>query len=211
MAHKIVFAQQKGGAGKTTALSLYAAIAAEAGRRVAVVDLDPQRTAAAWANLRAARAKSQPVYLVESSDWRAGSDMDRAAREADVVLVDLPGAADSALNRALRAADLVIAPAQPSAPDLWALDKTVAAARREKVELRVLLNRAPPVGSAADDARAVLTEMEVQALKAQLGARVGIARAFAAGAGVTETEPRSRAAEEARAFAAEIDALLAHR
>ena len=53
MGHAITFAQQKGGSGKTTVLAHLAAAWAEAGRTVALIDLDPQQSLTRWARLRA--------------------------------------------------------------------------------------------------------------------------------------------------------------
>lgn len=53
MGKVITFAQQKGGAGKTTMLAHLAASWAEAGRSVALIDLDPQKSLTRWAELRA--------------------------------------------------------------------------------------------------------------------------------------------------------------
>ena len=51
----ITIAQQKGGAGKTTLAAQLAVVWARQGRRLAVVDIDPQGSLAAWAALRRAR------------------------------------------------------------------------------------------------------------------------------------------------------------
>ena len=61
MGHAITFAQQKGGAGKTTVLAHLAAAWAEAGRRVVVIDLDPQQSLTRWAGLRADPVKIKHV------------------------------------------------------------------------------------------------------------------------------------------------------
>ena len=61
MGHAITFAQQKGGAGKTTVLAHLAAAWAGAGRRVALIDLDPQQSLTRWAGLRADPA----IVLIE--------------------------------------------------------------------------------------------------------------------------------------------------
>ena len=60
MAVVITVAQQKGGTGKTTlAANLAAALAP--GRRVAVLDIDPQRSLTRWHALRAGRARRPPA------------------------------------------------------------------------------------------------------------------------------------------------------
>jgi chromosome partitioning protein len=93
MGHAITFAQQKGGSGKTTVLAHLAVTWAEAGRRVALIDLDPQHSLTRWAGLRADPA----IVLIESKDYRAGGDIKTSKRNHDVVLVDCPGAASSLL------------------------------------------------------------------------------------------------------------------
>ena len=140
MGHAITFAQQKGGAGKTTVLAHLAAAWAEAGRTVALIDLDPQQSLTRWAKLRADPA----IVILESKDYRAGSDIKAARRGHDFVLVDCPGAASSLLENAIRESDLVLAPCQPSVMDVWALDSVVATAAKLKRPLRILLNRVPP-------------------------------------------------------------------
>ena len=51
----VAIISQKGGAGKTTLAVHLAAAAAKAGYRTAVIDLDPQGTAASWSDRRAAQ------------------------------------------------------------------------------------------------------------------------------------------------------------
>ena len=116
MGQTITFAQQKGGAGKTTVLAHLAAAWAEAGHSVALIDLDPQRSLSRWAEVRG----DDRIDLVESKDYRAGSDMKSAARTHEYVLVDCPGAASSMLDAAIRESHIVVAPCQPSVMDVWA-------------------------------------------------------------------------------------------
>ena len=59
MGHAITFAQQKGGAGKTTVLAHLAAAWAAAGRQVAVMDLDPQQSLTRWAGLQGRPRRSR--------------------------------------------------------------------------------------------------------------------------------------------------------
>lgn len=204
MARVLTMAQQKGGSGKTTLLAQLAAIWSAAGRRVALIDLDPQRSLTRWAELRADPA----LTLVESKDWRAGTDIAAARRAADIVLVDCPGAAERLLSVAIRAADLVLIPAQPSAPDVWATTATLGMCAKERTPARVALNRVPPRGGAVAEAEAALVEAGAELLAARLGNRVAFSTAFLEGRAATETAPRSRAAEEALALADETAAAL---
>ena len=74
MGHAITFAQQKGGAGKTTVLAHLAAAWAAAGRKVAIIDLDPQRSLTRWATLRG----DPSISVIDSKDYRAGGDIKTA-------------------------------------------------------------------------------------------------------------------------------------
>ena len=200
MTATITLAQQKGGAGKTTALVQIAVAAAMAGRRVAAIDLDPQGTLTRWAALREARPGAAPVRAEAATDWRAGVEIRRVAWDADLVLVDCPGGADEMLRAAVRESDLMLIPCQPASPDIWATIDTVAMAQKAGCPHAVLLNRVAPRGLAADAAAATLVEAGAALLPARLGARIAFATSFAQGAGVAETAPRSKAAAEAAAL-----------
>lgn len=203
----VIFAQQKGGAGKTTLLSQLGADWLGRGRRVAMVDLDPQRSLAGWIDMRA-RAGRHDVVFHESSEWRAAGDIERAARESDLVLVDCPGSADVLLRSAMRAADLVVTPAQPSAPDAWATKATLRMAMGEGARARVVLNRVPPRGGPGPQIEALLAEAGAELFDARVGARIAFAQAFLAGRGVTETPRAGKAGDEIRVLADEIMAAL---
>ena len=209
MARIATFAQQKGGAGKTTLLTQVAAAFIGQGRRVALIDLDPQRSLAGWADARArANGGALDFAFFESSEWRAGSDIRRAGAEAEVVLVDCPGNADVLLRSAMREADLVVIPAQPSAPDAWATRATLKMAAREGANAQVVMNRVPPRGGPGEAVEAMLRDDGAEIMAARIGARIAFATAFMAGRGVTESERGGKAAAEIDALAAEIAAAL---
>ncbi|MEO0360499.1 MAG: ParA family protein [Pseudomonadota bacterium] len=204
MAKVLTFAQQKGGAGKTTLLTQVAVALATPRRRIALIDLDPQKTLSSWMDERIQRLGEPDMDLIESSEWRIGSDISKAARDADVILIDCPGVADVMLNRVLRETDLVVAPAQPSAPDVWATRATLKMAAKEGAEARVVLNRVPPRGGAVEEMAAKLQEIGAEVMKQRVGNRVAFSAAFAKGAGVTETAKSSKAADEVGALAKTI-------
>lgn len=203
MGQIILLAQQKGGAGKTMVLTQIAAALAGQGRSVSIVDLDPQRSAAEWHGARA-RAGRDGVALVESANWRAASDIQKAARESDLTLIDSPGTTEVLRRVALRAADFCIVPCQPSAADVWACRKTLEIIEGEGTEHVVVLNRVPPRSNAADAAAAELASLGAPVAAAALGSRSAFNEAFMAGAGVTETARRSKAAAEIEALVAEL-------
>ena len=208
MAVVIAVAQQKGGAGKSTLVANLAAAFA-ASRRVAVLDIDPQRSLARWHALRAERPAAAPVALSDVSGWRLAAELDRLRRTHDILLVDSPPQIDTDARLAIRGADLVLVPVQPSPPDIWAAEGTMALAAAEKRSTRLVLNRAPAAGRLRAAVEADIAKRGWPLLAAALGSRIGFAGAFAQGLGVTETAPRSVAARELRALLTEIEELLA--
>lgn len=205
MGHVITFAQQKGGAGKTTVVAHLAAAWAEAGRSVALIDLDPQQSLTRWARLR----NDPAIALIESKDYRAGGDIKAAKRSHDFVLVDCPGAASSLLENAMRESDLVVAPCQPSVMDVWALESVAATAARLKRPLRILLNRMPPRLGSLDEVLAALGDNRALLLATQIGNRNGFSKAMLDGRTAAELAARSTAAAETYGLRAELGALLA--
>lgn len=205
MAKVLTFAQQKGGSGKTTLLA-HLAVALGAGkRRVALIDLDPQRTLSSWVDQRIQRLDASghapDMDLIESSEWRIGSDISKAGRDADLIFVDCPGSVDISLNRVLRETDLAILPAQPSAPDVWATRATLKMAARAGTDARVVLNRVPARGGAIEEMAEMLEREGAELMTERIGNRVAFATAFKDGAGVTEAAKSSKAAEEIEALA----------
>jgi chromosome partitioning protein len=203
MAIVITVAQQKGGAGKTMiAANLAALLAASA--RVALLDIDPQKSLARWHALRAERAGAAAISFADVAGWRLAATLDKLRASHDVVLIDSPPHVETDARLAVRGAGLVIVPVQPSLPDLWAAEGTFKLARDEKRKLAVLFNRAPSASRLRLRLADELAERRVPVLAATLGNRTGYAVAFAQGLGVTEASPRSVAAAEIRALLAEI-------
>ena len=203
----ITVAQQKGGAGKTMlAANLAAALAAT--RRVAVIDIDPQRSLTRWHGLRAARNGPPAIALAEIAGWRLAGELDRLRRGCDIIIIDSPPQIDTDARQAVRHADLVLVPMQPSPPDLWAAAGTFGLAAAEKRRVAVVLNRAPAASKLRSAVEAELAGSGHIVLATALGNRIGFASAFAHGLGVTETAPKSRAAEELRGLLADIEGLM---
>jgi chromosome partitioning protein len=126
-AHRIVFANEKGGSGKsTTAVHVAVALAGQ-GRRVAALDLDTrQRTLARYLENRAALARREGVALPQPSydtfdpDKGAAIEdrMDALAADVDVLVIDTPGRDDPHVRVAIAHADTLVTPINDSFVDL---------------------------------------------------------------------------------------------
>ena len=205
MAFIIAVAQQKGGAGKSTLAANLAVALLQGGKRVALLDTDPQASLARWHGLRPASATS--LILEASSGWRVTGVLDKLKRSTDFIVMDTPPHADTDSKIAIRAANLVLIPLQASVPDLWASEATIALAEAEKRPYRLVLNRLPNTGRMRDVVLGELVRRKLPVMLESLGNRSAFAAAFALGLGVTESAARSPAADEIRAIAAAIHQL----
>lgn len=211
MAAKILtIAQQKGGAGKTTLVAQLAVAFASAGKRVAVLDIDPQASLAAWDRVRggSGAAARHPLTVLGISGWRVGNELSRLGRDHDLVIVDSPPHAETEAKLAVRAADLVLIPVQPSPMDVWATQPTIELARGAGKPLLLVLNRVPPRGKVVELMRAKLNELELPVAEVTIGNRVAFAASMLDGLSVLETAHTSPAANEIRALASEITTRL---
>lgn len=125
--HFIVFANEKGGTGKsTTAVHAAVALAAQ-GRRVAALDLDTrQRTLGRYLDNRAATIRrtgvNLPMPAYDTFDPAKSEPFEavlaRIAGGAEIVIVDTPGRDDPHARAAMIRADTLVTPINDSFVDL---------------------------------------------------------------------------------------------
>ena len=202
----ITIAQRKGGAGKTTLAAQLATAWLRRGARVALLDIDPQASLAAWVELRRARLGAENVGFDFAAlpGWRAAQWIEDRARGAEFVVVDGPPHAEVEARIAVRAAAMVLVPVQPSPLDLWATEATLAMAREERRPAVVVLNRVPPRSSLTDRVAADLAAAGAAIAATRIGNRVALVRAMASGLGVVENSGANSAAAEITALAEEV-------
>jgi len=206
MAKVITIAQQKGGAGKTTVAAHLAVALSQKGNRVAVIDIDPQGSLAYWHGIREEKLGEGYTGLIFNalSGWRIGSEVSRLRKQCDFIIIDSPPHTETEARTAIRSADLIIIPVQPSPTDLWATKATLDLARTEKIPVRVVLNRVNANSRLAQTIAAELPELA----ETTLGNRVLFAASLMEGRTATEMEPGSHAAREVKALVKEILALV---
>lgn len=207
MAHKVItIAQQKGGAGKTTVAAHVATALYQKGRRIAIIDIDPQGSMTHWHSIREKKLGEgfTGLTFVSVSGWRVASEINRLKKTHDYIIIDSPPHTETEARTAIRAADLVLIPVQPSPTDLWASKATVELAESERVEVRVILNRMPPNSNLG---KVIAKELRHLA-KSRIGNRVLFASSLLEGRTATEIAPTSPAAQEIKSLVNEITALF---
>jgi chromosome partitioning protein len=125
--HFIVFANEKGGTGKSTTAVHTAIALAASGHRVGALDLDQrQRTMTRYLENRDAtmrRLDKQLTYaayevLEDQSEAGLEAAIGRLAKDADVIVVDTPGRDDPIARAAIMKADTLVTPMNDSFVDL---------------------------------------------------------------------------------------------
>ena len=124
--HFIVFANEKGGTGKSTT-AVHAAVALEAtGRRVAALDLDTrQRTLGRYLDNRADTIKRTGIALpmpkhatFDPAKGELDALIEELEKDVDVIVIDTPGRDDPYARQAMLRADTLVTPINDSFVDL---------------------------------------------------------------------------------------------
>ncbi|WP_296678677.1 division plane positioning ATPase MipZ [Novosphingobium sp.] len=124
--HRIVFANEKGGTGKSTTAVHVAIALAYQGAKVAAIDLDPrQRTLHRYLENRAETAARRDIDLPSASfavfEGEMTEDLDdmaaRVGKDMDFLIYDTPGRDDPFARHAATGADTLVTPLNDSFVD----------------------------------------------------------------------------------------------
>ena len=208
MVQVIAVVGRKGGIGKTTLSVHVAGELAARGRRVALIDADPQGSAAQWAapgNL-GLPVEHLPVTVDKLKPW-----VERVRRvPADLIILDCPPHLDAALGAAVGLADLAVLPCGPSGLDMMAMGEVltvVRQARQHRAGKPVALIVPNRVDRRTAEGREIVEELTKfgEPIGPALAYRSAFVRAFNTGDTVGSFAPGSAADAEVKALADAIE------
>jgi chromosome partitioning protein len=193
----IAIISEKGGAGKTT-LAVNLAVAAEAhGLATAIFDLDPRANSTVWGDNR----ESKIPAVVPAQAPRLAILLDQArGNDADLVIIDTAGNAESSAGQAAARADAILIPCRPFAPDLISVATSVKLAKASGKPFFVVINAAPVQGVETAEAVAAITAEGVEVAPVVLHSRKPFVSRFHEGLTALDIDPKGKAAAEMREF-----------
>ena len=198
----ILYAQKKGGVGKTTLAVHHAVALHDAGHRVALLDADEQRQAAEWST------EAAPTLTVATAS--GADDAYRLAQQLaathDIVIADGPATLGSATRALLTLADLAVIPLSPSILDLRAADKlrdvvaqakTVSDGRPNRTVL--VLNKVKRQTRIAREMRVAVAELGFELLEIGIRELQAFPDSVQQGTVVTRMAPKEQSVRRAQA------------
>lgn len=212
MAWVISVLNQKGGTTKTTtATNLAACLAVTHGLSVLLVDLDGrQGSASDWANSRAGEPGDPSLIPTIVMGKQLARDLPRISGGYDVIIVDGAGQVNELSGAAIKAADLVLIPVQPSQYDIWATGDLVRLVKERqeltdgKLKAVMMVARAVEGTVMEHTARKALEDFELPILNTQTIQRQAYVGGIAEGRSVIDLPAKNPARKEIEALAAEI-------
>ena len=208
----VALLNQKGGVGKTTLALSLAGAWAQQGKRVTLIDADPQGSALDWSQQRAREGWPRLFGVIGLARDTLHREAPELARDADMIVIDGPPRVAALMRSALLASDLVLIPVQPSPFDGWASAEmlalvTEARIYRPELAVRFVLNRCGARTVLARETAETLADHDPPVLAATIGQRVAFAATAQTGQLVFELDGDTPAAREIMAVADEIDRL----
>jgi chromosome partitioning protein len=194
----IAVVAQKGGVGKTTLTQSLAVEALRQGLPAAIIDTDPQHSAAEWGDARANLGFDAPAVMRPGTRNLASMLDDLRERGAQVVVIDTPPHSAPAINAALEVATGAIMAARPNPMDLRALEATWRIVQALRKPATTVFTQTPPGtrARALSLAQAYLDGVGIPYCPTPLTNALSFPYAQAEASTVQEREPTSKSRAE---------------
>jgi chromosome partitioning protein len=125
----VVAANPKGGSGKSTSCIVLGTTLASQGASVRIIDADPQRTLARWAEGSSAY---RDIVVTPSRDEDLTVLIDRLQAQFQFVFIDVQGTANQEMVSAMSRADLVLIPMQAKTADAEVATRAISLLRSQE-------------------------------------------------------------------------------
>lgn len=166
----ISFLNPKGGSGKTTSVINVASCLARTGKKIAVVDTDPQMSLTNW---NKADKASFDIYTASSE--KDVYSVRKELRDYDYVIIDGAGSLSVITSAGVMVSDLVIIPVSPSPLDFSATGSVVdvleAQAYNRPVEARFLITRKVEQATMLNVLKESIAQTNIKAFKTAITQR----------------------------------------
>jgi chromosome partitioning protein len=168
--HTVALIAQKGGVGKTSLTFTLAVRAMLAGKRVAIVDTDPQASAANLLVDRRDLSGLEEPPVAMALDPETLKDRVNAAAEDgyDYCFIDTPAGASEMPTEAARLANIVLIACSPSVTDMKAMTPTVTLVRKLQKPAWFLINKGRSKGINDDCALQLTSTFGLPAIHAHI-------------------------------------------
>lgn len=205
----IAVMNQKGGVGKTTLSTHLAKAYQRMGKDVLLVDSDPQGSARDWA----AADPDQTLPVVGLDRPTLEKDIKPVKRNVDIVIIDGPPRHEEVMVSAIKVADVVLIPVQPSPYDIWAISDLVALLKERQSLLgspkcAFVLSRVIKRTRIGGEVREALDEVGLPVFKSFTSQRVIYPNAASKGHTVYDYPQETEAIAEMDAIVTELDAFM---
>lgn len=201
----ITVGSTKGGVGKSTIACNLAVQSSLAGVETLLVDADIQGSSLSFRSTRG----QDDIQAVAITTPTLHKDLKKFERQYGLILIDAGGRDTAVFRSALIACDMLLIPVRPSQYDVWAANDTIKlleeARTYKEIPAYFVINQATNTKIARGAIEAMGSfSGNAATLKSTLFLRVAYESSIVLGKGVSEYEPKGKAAEEMKALYREV-------